>query len=111
MPNLQNLRSIEEVNARKTHEERVESARKAGIASGQAKKKKKLFREEIEKQLGASIEEIIAMQIKKAKQGDNQAVIFLRDTSNEKPTDKVEQITTDISYEEYIKRVENENEY
>lgn len=51
------------------------------------------------------------MQIKKAKQGDNQAVIFLRDTSNEKPTDKVEQITTDISYEEYIKRVENEDEY
>lgn len=51
------------------------------------------------------------MQIEKAKKGDNQAVIFLRDTSDEKPTDKVEQITTDISYEEYIKRVENEDEY
>lgn len=81
------------------------------MKNGENRRKRKIFKEEIEKQLGASIEEIIAMQIKKAKQGDNQAVIFLRDTSNEKPTDKVEQITTDISYEEYIKRVENEDEY
>lgn len=81
------------------------------MKNGENRRKRKIFKEEIEKQLGASIEEIIAMQIEKAKKGDNQAVIFLRDTSDEKPTDKVEQITTDISYEEYIKRVENEDEY
>ena len=45
MANEQNLMPIEEVNARRTREERIESARKAGIASGEAKRRKKTRRE------------------------------------------------------------------
>ena len=37
---LDNLMSVEELNARKTPEERIESARKAGIASGKARREK-----------------------------------------------------------------------
>lgn len=47
MANEQNLMPIEQVNARKTREERVESARKAGKASGAAKRRKKSMAETI----------------------------------------------------------------
>lgn len=43
--NENNLMPIEEVNARLTPEERVEKARKAGLASAEARKKKKTMRE------------------------------------------------------------------
>jgi hypothetical protein len=46
-----NLMPIEEVNARKTREERIESARKAGIASGEAKRKKATMLSVLEKML------------------------------------------------------------
>lgn len=41
----QNLMTPQELNARKTPEERRESARKAGIASGVAKKRNKTFKQ------------------------------------------------------------------
>ena len=40
MANLENLMPVEELNASKTPEERIESARRAGIASGEARRKK-----------------------------------------------------------------------
>lgn len=46
-----NLMPIQEVNARKTREERIESARKAGIASGEAKRKKATMLSVLEKVL------------------------------------------------------------
>lgn len=48
MANEQNLIPIEEVNARKTREERKESASKAGRASGEAKRKRKAMKEQAE---------------------------------------------------------------
>lgn len=48
MANEQNLIPIEEVNARKTREERKESASKAGKASGEAKRKRKAMKEQAE---------------------------------------------------------------
>lgn len=48
MANEQNLIPIEEVNARKTREERKESASKAGRASGEAKRKRKVMKEQAE---------------------------------------------------------------
>lgn len=45
MANENNLMPIEEINSRLTPEERVEKARKAGLASAEARKKKKTMRE------------------------------------------------------------------
>ena len=87
------------------------NGQKGGIASGKAKREKKYFKEEIERQLGASLEEVISALLKKAKQGDVQASQFLRDTIGEKPSDKVENTNVDMSYEEYLKKVEDEDAY
>lgn len=80
-------------NGTEQHQLTEEDARKGGINSGIARKEKKLFRETIEKKLGASIDDIIDSLINKAKDGDVPASTFLRDTFGEKPIDKVEQET------------------
>lgn len=84
--NEDNLVSFKE----RTAEEQREIARQGGIASGKARREKKLFKEAIEKQLGQSIDSMIKSMIKQAKNGNVQAITFLRDTIGEKPTDKVE---------------------
>lgn len=74
----------------RTGKEQVEIARKGGIASGEARREKRLFRDAIEKKLGDSLDNIIEAMINKASEGDVQATAFLRDTIGEKPTDKLE---------------------
>jgi len=64
MANTENLIPIEEVNARKTREERSESARKAGIASGKARRRKKTTGELAKIMLQSSAPEKIASQVK-----------------------------------------------
>lgn len=90
------------------HDLTVEEARKGGLNSVKARREKKFFREEIEKQLGASIKDIVKASILQAKKGNVQASIFLRDTIGEKPVDKVENT---ISYEDSLKDVIDEEEY
>lgn len=91
--NEENLVSL----ADRTTEEQREIARKGGIASGKARKEKKLFKEAIEKQLGQSLDSMIAAMIEQASKGNVQAITFLRDTVGEKPTDKVEaEVNTDV---------------
>ena len=107
MPNAENL---EQHKIRTTSEAR-EKGKNGGIASGKARKEKKWFKEEIEKQIGGSIDKIINAMLEKAKKGDIQAGQFLRDTIGEKPTDKVENTNVEMSYEDYIKKVESEDEY
>ena len=107
MPNAENL---EQHKIRTTSEAR-EKGKNGGIASGKARREKKWFKEEIEKQIGGSIDKIINAMLEKAKKGDIQAGQFLRDTIGEKPTDKVENTNVEMSYEDYIKKVESEDEY
>jgi erythromycin esterase-like protein len=107
MPNIENLKPIRELSK----EEAKKRGSAGGKASVQARREKKYFKEEIERQLGASLEDVIKALLKKAKQGDVQASQFLRDTIGEKPTDKVENTNVDISYEEYLKKVEDEDAY
>lgn len=45
MPNEQNLMPIEEVNSRRTREQHSEDSRRAGIASGVSRRRKKSLRE------------------------------------------------------------------
>lgn len=92
--NEENLVSFKD----RTTEEQREIARQGGIASGKARREKKLFKEAIEKQLGQSIDSMITAMINQAKQGNVQAISFLRDTIGEKPTDKVEaEVNTDVT--------------
>lgn len=82
----------------RTEEELREMRRKGGINSGKARREKKLFKEAIEKQLGQSIDSMIASMIEQAQKGNVQAITFLRDTIGEKPTDKVEaEINSDVT--------------
>ena len=98
-----------------TPEQRRENGRKGGIASGEAKRKKKAMRERLEILLempmragkGADLESIknfaaikgknitvqdamMIAQIQKALKGDTTAAAFVRDTAGENPAVKVE---------------------
>lgn len=98
----------------RTKEEQKRIARMGGIASGKARREKKLIRETIEQILsmpykagttkaledmqcivdanGANltVQEIICVQLaKKAMKGDTKAAEYLRDTAGQKPTDVV----------------------
>lgn len=98
-----------------TPEQRRENGRKGGIASGEAKRKKKAMRERLEILLelpmrsgkGADLENIknfaalkgknitvqdamMIAQIQKALKGDTTAAAFVRDTAGENPSVKVE---------------------
>ena len=101
--------------ANMTPEQRRENGRKGGIASGEAKRKKKAMRERLEILLelpmragkGTDIEAIknfaaikgknitvqdamMIAQIQKALKGDTTAAAFVRDTAGENPAVKVE---------------------
>lgn len=101
--------------ANMTPEQRRENGRKGGIASGEAKRKKKAMRERLEILLempmkdgrSADIEAIknfaaikgknitvqdamMIAQIQKALKGDTTAAAFVRDTAGQNPTTKIE---------------------
>ena len=74
-----------------------ERGAKGGKASGEARREKKLFQKAVLAALEAKGEsgnsvlvDMIAAQVKKAMKGDTRAFEVLRDTSGEKPADKVE---------------------
>ena len=98
-----------------TPDQRRENGRKGGIASGEAKRKKKAMRDRLEILLelpmksgkGTDIESIknfaalkgknitvqdamMIAQIQKALRGDTNAAIFVRDTAGQNPATKIE---------------------
>lgn len=93
MANEQNLKILSPEEAR-------ENGRKGGIASGEARRRKRTLME-IMNEYGAEMsledprltndEKLVVEQYKKAKQeGDTKAAAFIRDTKGEKPHDVVE---------------------
>ena len=97
MPNAKNLIS----NSERTPKELKEQTSKGGRASGEARRAKKQFQEAVLAILetpdaeGTVLERIVAAQVERALKGDTRAFEVLRDTSGEKPTDKVEASVTD----------------
>lgn len=94
----------------KSGKEAVNNGRKGGIASGEAKRRKKelkeiidlLFEKEYTNKDGITLSgaEIIATkQMEKAMKGDTKAFEVLRDTAGQKPVEKVEQVNIDAEYE------------
>jgi len=84
--NIDNLKPRTDLSS----EEAKKMGSKGGIASVKARKEKKLFKEEIERQLGSSLEAIVQAAIDKAKDGDIRAAEFLRDTSGQGIVNKIE---------------------
>lgn len=102
-----NLITPQELNARKTPEERREQARKAGIASGEARRRRKTAKEIYETLLnkeasarlrsGLGLEEgatnyevMLAQMMIQGQQGNVKAATFVRDTAGDMPTTKVQ---------------------
>lgn len=118
MANEQNLITPQEVNARKTPEERKAAASKAGKASAEKRRQKKSFQELCRWGLSlplktGDVDEITAMAeasgknmtvneaavlavCNKALKGDVQALAFLRDSAGEKPVERIE-VSSDIT--------------
>lgn len=84
-------------NEARTPEERRENARKAGVASGEARRAKKTMREVLEVLLETvdkgsdktNIEVMMASAVRKAMNGDLKAMEFVRDTSGQKPDTQI----------------------
>lgn len=97
MANEKNLVSL----AERTTSEQREIAKAGGVASGEARRKRKSLREELELLLenGDTQESVAVALIEKAIKGDVKAFEVLRDTIGEKPVDKVEtkQTVVDMS--------------
>ena len=106
MANEQNLIP----NSERTPKQRRENAQKAGIASGEARRKKRDLKLAIQALLEADVkdkrtgevmsgaEAIAVAQYRKALKGDTKAFEVLRDTSGQKPVEKVEQVNIDGEY-------------
>ena len=91
-----------------TKENAAEFGRKAGIASGKARRDKKLLKDCLDSLLEKKIdtkdgkkitgaEAASAALFKKALAGDTKAFELLRDTVGQKPIDKIEQTNTNIT--------------
>lgn len=90
MANEKNLKKPSAKEAR-------EKGAKGGKRSGEVRREKKLFQQAVLAALDAKGEngntvlvDMIAAQVKKALNGDTRAFEVIRDTSGEKPADKVE---------------------
>ena len=104
MANEQNLTPV------RTKSEARERGRNGGIASGKARAERKSMREEllILLQEDKMQEKISLALLEQAKKGNTKAYEIIRDTIGEKPK---ENISVGVSYEDYIKKVEDEKEY
>lgn len=97
----------------KSGEEAVENGRKGGIASGEAKRRRKTLKEELLLMLEDETiqQSIAAALIREATEGNNAGSVrgafeTIRDTIGEKPTEKVE-MKTDMNIMQSAERLRN----
>jgi hypothetical protein len=85
MANEQNLKPVT------SKDEARERGRKGGLASGEARRKRKTLKEELLLMLadGETQQSVTLALIEKAMSGDTKAFEVIRDTIGEKPVDKV----------------------
>lgn len=109
MANEQNLKPLNTLA--KSVQREIQS--KGGKARAEKIRERKTLREELLTLLeeGDNQKKISLSLIQEAMTGNTKAYEIIRDTIGEKPTEKQEQITTTLTYEDYIKKVENKDEY
>ena len=96
----------------RTKEEQREIAKQGGIASGEARRRRKTLKEELLAllELNDNNNKISLAVLEKALKGDIQAFTTIRDTIGEKPKDEID-LNNRVSYEDAIKKVSEEDEY
>ena len=96
-----------------TEDEQRKIASKGGKKSVEVRRARKTLKEELLLLLSENDanKKISIAQLQKALDGDTKAFEVIRDTIGEKPKEKVENTNVDMSYEEYIKKVEDSDEY
>lgn len=102
---IENLIPVSE----RAKEEAREISKQGGIASGEARRRKRDLKRALEVLLEKDIkakdgtllsgaEALAAKQFEKALKGDTKAFEVIRDTSGQKPVDRVEQVNIDAEY-------------
>ena len=88
---MANEKNLVPFTSEQSHEEAVKNGRKGGIASGEARRKRKTLKEELLLMLseGETQHSVTLALIEKAMGGDTKAFEVIRDTIGEKPVDKV----------------------
>ena len=117
MPNEDNLKPF---NSNQSREEAKKNGRKGGKKSGEVRRQKKTMREMLdyllEKELtsksgekATTLEAMMTAMIKQGLSGNVKAVEFIRDTTGQKPTEKVEatNATITVTDEKTIESVMN----
>ena len=96
----------------RTKEEQREIAKQGGIASGEARRRRKTLKEELLAllELNDNNNKISLAVLEKALKGDIQAFTTIRDTIGEKPKDEID-LNNRVSYEDAIKKVSDSDEY
>lgn len=107
MANKDNLKPV------RTKKEARERGKNGGIKSGEIRRERKTLKDELLLLLatGNTQNKVSLALIKKALSGDTKAFEVIRDTIGEKAVEKVENTNIELSYEDYIKKVEDADEY
>lgn len=107
MANKDNLKPV------RTKKEARERGKNGGIKSGEVRRERKTLKDELLLLLssGDTQNKVSLALIEKALSGDTKAFEVIRDTIGEKAVEKVENTNIELSYEDYIKKVEDADEY
>lgn len=102
--------NLKKFTSEQSREKAKENGKKGGIASGEAKRRKRDLKLAMQALLEADVkdkrtgevmsgaEAIALAQYRKAMKGDAKAFELVRDTSGQKPVEKVEQVNIDGEY-------------
>lgn len=100
-------------NSKRTPDELREMTKKGGIKSGEARRERKKLKEELLLLLSENDNnrKMSLAILKKALKGNIKAFEIIRDTIGEKPKEQIESTNIEMSYEDYIKKIEDTDEY
>lgn len=106
---IENLKPV----TKRSKEEAREISKKGGIRSGEVRRERKKLKEELLLLLseGDNNRRMSLAIFERALNGDTKAFEVIRDTIGEKPKEQIENTNIEMSYEDYIKKIEDTDEY
>ena len=106
---IENLKPV----TKRTKNEAREISKKGGIRSGEVRRERKKLKEELLLLLseGDNNRRMSLAIFERALNGDTKAFEVIRDTIGEKPKEQIESTNIEMSYEDYIKKIEDIDEY
>jgi len=106
---IENLKPV----TKRTKNEAREISKKGGIKSGESRRERKKLKEELLLLLSENNNnrKMSLAILKKALKGNIKAFEIIRDTIGEKPKEQIESTNIEMSYEDYIKKIEDTDEY